>query len=166
MTAETALYVRVAGDILRLEGRSAVAGRGKDCDLRFDEHGVSRRHCEIVVRDEGTFLRDLGSTHGTFVDGRRMRAEERLGPGAVIRLSAHGPRFELVSAVVQGRPVTGAPPAAGPPGVTGPAQPRTQEMKRAFVAPMRGSRFLAGLFWGLIAGIAAGLGAALAGLMS
>ena len=46
-------------------------GRGTDVDIRVDDPGVSRRHCEIVLGSPA-ILRDLGSTNGTLVKGSRV----------------------------------------------------------------------------------------------
>ncbi|HWT15232.1 MAG TPA: sigma 54-interacting transcriptional regulator [Patescibacteria group bacterium] len=48
-------------------------GRGAECDVQLDARGVSREHVEIeVLGDGGCVLRDLGSTNGSRVDGRRF----------------------------------------------------------------------------------------------
>lgn len=48
-------------------------GRGGSSDLVFDVAGVSREHAELVVcADRGVWVRDLGSTNGTRVDGVRI----------------------------------------------------------------------------------------------
>lgn len=48
-------------------------GRGAECDVQVDARGVSREHVEIdVLGDGGCVLRDLGSTNGSRVDGRRF----------------------------------------------------------------------------------------------
>lgn len=53
-----------------------VLGRGSECDLRIDDPGVSRRHLEVRVYQQGTQPQvvavDLGSTNGTTVDGARI----------------------------------------------------------------------------------------------
>jgi pSer/pThr/pTyr-binding forkhead associated (FHA) protein len=53
-----------------------VLGRGSECDLRIDDAGVSRRHLEIRVYQQGPQSQlvavDLGSTNGTVVDGARV----------------------------------------------------------------------------------------------
>jgi hypothetical protein len=113
VTDETAIYLRVRGNIVCVNGRSAVAGRSRNCDVQLDEQGVSRRHCEVLLRDDGASIRDLGSSHGTWVGGRRISGEERLATGVLVTLGAKGPHFELVNAIVHGRPVLGA--AAAPP---------------------------------------------------
>jgi hypothetical protein len=43
-------------------------GRGSDSDIRIDDPGASRTHCELVLGDP-VILRDLDSTNGTLVDG-------------------------------------------------------------------------------------------------
>ncbi len=57
------------GEVHRLTRRRTVLGRGGDADLILEEHGVSRRHCEIEVRAEHVVLRDLESKNGLFVNG-------------------------------------------------------------------------------------------------
>jgi transcriptional regulator with AAA-type ATPase domain len=48
-------------------------GRGGGSDLVFDVPGVSREHAELVICiDRGLWVRDLGSTNGTRVDGVRI----------------------------------------------------------------------------------------------
>jgi pSer/pThr/pTyr-binding forkhead associated (FHA) protein len=48
-------------------------GRQEDCDLRLDHKSVSKAHCILVKTDGLLFLRDLGSTNGTRVNGTRVR---------------------------------------------------------------------------------------------
>jgi DNA-binding CsgD family transcriptional regulator len=47
-------------------------GRAAKCDLVVKEATVSRRHARIVVRDRLVILRDLNSSNGTFVEGKRI----------------------------------------------------------------------------------------------
>lgn len=46
-------------------------GRGHDADIRIDDPGVSRLHCEVVL-GAPTVVRDLNSTNGVSVDGTRV----------------------------------------------------------------------------------------------
>lgn len=50
-----------------------IVGRKEDCDVRLDHKSVSKMHCVIVKTDGMLFLRDLGSTNGTRVNGTRVR---------------------------------------------------------------------------------------------
>jgi len=68
-------------------------------DVAILDDSVSRRHTELV-HDRGRdrwSARDLGSTNGTFVDGRRLEAEERiwLNDRAVVHVGAVALRFRL-----------------------------------------------------------------------
>jgi pSer/pThr/pTyr-binding forkhead associated (FHA) protein len=148
MTDETAIVLRVRGEIVRVGGRSAVLGRSHTCDVHLDVHGVSRRHCEVLLGDDGATIRDLGSTHGTWIEGRRVSAETPRAAGAIVSLGNRGPHFELVSAVVHGRPVLGAP-------VQTARAAETKAPPAAAAAPS--SRFFVGLAWGVLAGVVAGV---------
>ncbi len=54
--------------------RSFTIGRAPDNDIVIPKNitSVSGRHCEIVVQNGTAYLRDMGSTNGTFVNGRRV----------------------------------------------------------------------------------------------
>jgi FHA domain-containing protein/uncharacterized protein DUF1707 len=55
-------------------------GRSSSCQLVFDDDTVSRRHAALVCRDGAWHVVDLGSSNGTYVNGRRvMDAEVRAG---------------------------------------------------------------------------------------
>ncbi len=61
-------------------------GRGTASGLQLRSRKVSNRHAEIYF-DDGLRVRDLGSTNGTFVNGRRVRTRRRLTAGDVIRFA-------------------------------------------------------------------------------
>ena len=63
-----------------------VMGRGSDCDLRSESRMVSRRHCELLADESGVMVRDLGSLHGTYVNGERVDGQRRLENGNVLGL--------------------------------------------------------------------------------
>lgn len=50
-------------------------GRGSDTDIRIEDPGASRNHCEIVL-GHPVLLRDLNSTNGTLVNGERITQTE------------------------------------------------------------------------------------------
>jgi pSer/pThr/pTyr-binding forkhead associated (FHA) protein len=66
--------------------RPLVIGRSRGCDLRLPSSDASRRHAEIVSVAEGTLLRDLGSTNGSFVNGHPV-TEHLLQPGDRIEIA-------------------------------------------------------------------------------
>lgn len=49
-----------------------VLGRSADVDIVVPNPGVSRRHCELTWRGDAVELRDLGSSGGTLIDGKKI----------------------------------------------------------------------------------------------
>ncbi len=60
-------------------------GSGRQNDLPIDDSTVSKRHCEIIVDENGYLIRDLDSTNGTIVQGVRVTSAF-LHPGAEFQL--------------------------------------------------------------------------------
>lgn len=60
-----------------------IVGRARDADLILDSPMVSAHHAELRRTEIGYVLKDLGSSNGTFLDGRRID-EARLSPGQQI----------------------------------------------------------------------------------
>lgn len=46
-------------------------GRSHECTLLLDEAGLSRTHARLTPMNDGLLLEDLGSTNGSFVNGKR-----------------------------------------------------------------------------------------------
>ena len=63
----------------------AELGRGLDVAVRIDDRWASRRHCKLEMEGGVVIVRDLGSTHGTFVNGRSV-SESKLLPGDELRV--------------------------------------------------------------------------------
>jgi len=76
--------LEVGGQAYPLVRAITLMGRGTDADIRVEDPGVSRKHCEIVVGNPA-IIRDLKSTNGTFVDGIRID-ESTLTEGAIVKL--------------------------------------------------------------------------------
>ncbi len=68
-----------------LPGGTTTIGRSVDNDFYFNESHVSKRHARIEVGADGVQIEDLGSTNGTFVDGRPVR-RARLSPNQSFRI--------------------------------------------------------------------------------
>ncbi len=49
-----------------------VVGRHPQCDTRLDSIRISRRHCCMSPDGDGVVVRDLGSTNGIRINGRRV----------------------------------------------------------------------------------------------
>lgn len=61
------------GNAIELSRDLTVVGRKEDCDLRLDHKSISKFHCVIVKMENTLLLRDLGSTNGTMVNGKKIR---------------------------------------------------------------------------------------------
>jgi pSer/pThr/pTyr-binding forkhead associated (FHA) protein len=70
-----------SGQRIRLDFRRFVIGVERDCDLRPASPLLSRHHCVFKKDEYSLRIRDLGSTNGTFVNGRRIFSEAILKPG-------------------------------------------------------------------------------------
>ena len=86
---------------VRYEGKSAVLGssggvigRSRDCDIVLSDQNVSRRHAEIRPSGGSWIVRDLGSTNGVKVNGRRIQGAQSLKRGDTIELGTSRVTFE------------------------------------------------------------------------
>ena len=63
-----------------------VIGRRKENAIMLDHASVSGRHC-LIRQDKGRcFVRDLGSTNGTRLNGRDVKEEQRLRPKDLLQV--------------------------------------------------------------------------------
>ena len=76
------LGLPLAADLLRAR---VVIGRSSSCQLVLADDTVSRRHAELRIQDGCWLLRDLGSSNGTWVNGRRV-VEAEVRPGDTLHL--------------------------------------------------------------------------------
>ena len=58
-------------------------GRVEGNDIVLDHQSVSGSHGELVLRGQDVYIRDLGSTNGSYIDGSKV-AESPVQPGEVI----------------------------------------------------------------------------------
>ncbi|MCG0289188.1 DUF3662 and FHA domain-containing protein [Streptomyces sp. PSAA01] len=81
---QTRRWIEINGSRHQISRPTLVLGRSTDADVRIDDPGVSRRHCEIRVGTPPT-VQDLGSTNGIVVDGQHTtRATLRDGSRIVV----------------------------------------------------------------------------------
>ncbi len=96
---DRALLVRTdsknAGQVLKLDGEKFGLGRHPDNQACIDDDGISRFHARISIDGNKFWLEDLGSSNGTYINGRRITSCElnngdtlNLGPRVAFRFSA------------------------------------------------------------------------------
>ncbi|HEC18810.1 MAG TPA: FHA domain-containing protein [Gammaproteobacteria bacterium] len=56
-----------------LEQGTLTIGRHPDNSLRIDDPAVSNRHAQIVTVFDSSYVEDLNSTNGTFVNGKKIK---------------------------------------------------------------------------------------------
>ena len=83
------------GGIHRMAPGTLLVGRAPHCQLIIPDPRVSRQHAQIAVLDGGLWVQDLGSRAGTFVDGRRINSQTRLGANSVVAFGPAQFRCEL-----------------------------------------------------------------------
>ncbi|RSS60673.1 DUF2662 domain-containing protein [Streptomyces sp. WAC07061] len=80
----TRRWIEINGTRHQISRPTLVLGRSTEADVRIDDPGVSRRHCEIRTGTPPT-IQDLGSTNGIVVDGQHTtRATLRDGSRIVV----------------------------------------------------------------------------------
>lgn len=60
-------------------------GRAKDCDIKIPDKTVSAHHARIVTYFDASYIEDLSSTNGTYLNGKRVKMHT-LHPGDEISL--------------------------------------------------------------------------------
>jgi len=82
------IYGPSLGRTVVLQGPITTLGRAAECDLVLELDNVSRQHCAIHAREDGHFVRDAGSTNGTFVNDKDLDGERLLRAGDLLRLGS------------------------------------------------------------------------------
>lgn len=67
-------------------GDVVVMGRSHETDVVLDDPYASDFHLRLVSQENGIMLHDLGSTNGTYVNGRRASAPTELKRGDTIQV--------------------------------------------------------------------------------
>jgi pSer/pThr/pTyr-binding forkhead associated (FHA) protein len=75
-------------------------GRHAECDVQLNSKKVSRRHCVLACVNDYLVIRDLGSTNGVRINGKRV-LEGKLVPGD--ELTVGNFRYQVCGDVL-GRP--------------------------------------------------------------
>lgn len=73
-------WIDVSGRRHELRTAVTTLGRDNSADIVVDDPGVSRRHAELRITHDGphlqVFVRDLGSTNGTYLNGDQVGNEQ------------------------------------------------------------------------------------------
>jgi hypothetical protein len=75
-------------------GDGATLGRSNGADIRVDDPFASSAHARIFPRGDFMYVEDMGSTNGTYLNGRQLRTAERLKIADVIRIGDSEYRYQ------------------------------------------------------------------------
>jgi serine/threonine protein kinase len=84
----TVVLVAPGGKQVRLFQPATVIGRHHDCDLVVKASEISKRHCRILIAADQVVVEDLGSSNGTFVNGKQVE-RARLADSDELDLGGH-----------------------------------------------------------------------------
>ena len=75
-------------------GDGATMGRTDGSDIPVDDPFASSVHARIFPRGQFMYIEDMGSTNGTYLNGRRLRSAERLKVGDTVRIGETEYRYQ------------------------------------------------------------------------
>jgi FHA domain len=69
-------------------------GRATSAEIKVDDPFASAAHARIFPRGQFMYIEDMGSTNGTFLNGRQLRKPEQLRVADVIRIGDTEYRYQ------------------------------------------------------------------------
>jgi hypothetical protein len=75
-------------------GEGATMGRADSSDIPVDDAFASSAHARVFSRGDYMYVEDMGSTNGTYLNGRQLRQAERLKVADVVRIGDSEYRYQ------------------------------------------------------------------------
>jgi hypothetical protein len=75
-------------------GESATMGRGPSADVPIEDPFASSAHARIFPRGQFMYIEDMGSTNGTYLNGRQLRRPEQLKTADTVRIGETEYRYQ------------------------------------------------------------------------
>ncbi|MCX7958439.1 MAG: ATPase, T2SS/T4P/T4SS family, partial [Deltaproteobacteria bacterium] len=100
-------------------------GRSQENDLILPVPSVSKRHARLLIKDGRYVIMDLGSTNGTFVNGKQINGPVVVKPNDIISLG----EYELVIVSSAPKPVTAEIKQKTPPPPPQPSPPASRNTR-------------------------------------
>ncbi len=98
-TSRAAELIIKAGDGRRAlairDGEPFFAGRAAECDLYLPSPSVSRRHAVFMARNGEFGVKDMDSSNGTWLNGKRISRPTRLKNGDIIQIADYHIEFRI-----------------------------------------------------------------------
>lgn len=109
-----------AGQTFDLNKPVILIGREAGNEIILEDPQVSRHHARLTQQGGGYIVEDMGSTNGTFINGRRVLGAtplnfgDALGLGDTIVLEVQSSAGEMYAGYGQPQPAMAPPPAPAP----------------------------------------------------
>ena len=107
MATVTVVFGGQEQKVYQLDKPKLIVGREPTCEIPIDNLGISRQHCQFALRGEAFIVQDLGSSNGTFVNGKKI-TEHFLNNDDEVVIGKYTLKFKNES-----QPAPAAAPAAG-----------------------------------------------------
>jgi predicted component of type VI protein secretion system len=89
---------KMQGKAIPVTGAAFIIGRDPQCQLRPASPLISKQHCALLERDGKVFVRDFGSTNGTFINDRQLKGEIEVQHGDCLKAGPLAFRLEMATA--------------------------------------------------------------------
>ncbi len=73
-------------DRVRIRPQGHVVGRSVDADIQISDPYSSEFHARVGIQDGQVVVHDLGSTNGTYVNGRRVTSPTSVSRGDTVQI--------------------------------------------------------------------------------
>lgn len=103
---------QLAGQEMHLQEGQYTLGRAEECQITIPDPGISKKHLQMEVSEDGIFIEDLNSSNGTFVNGVKVQ-ESKIKPQD--KISLYQCTFDMVRHSGNLQPASAAQPTAYPP---------------------------------------------------
>lgn len=90
-------------DEVKVEYGTLTIGRKADNDICINDRAVSAHHAKIVTFSKPTYIKDLRSTNGTYVNGKKIILDYTLNHGDTITLGNHQITYDMDSGDIDSR---------------------------------------------------------------
>src|SRR5262249_57216804 len=70
-----------SGKVIPVTAAEFIIGRDPQCQLRPASPAISKQHCALSIRGGKAYIRDCGSTNGTFINGEQVAGEREVKSG-------------------------------------------------------------------------------------
>jgi pSer/pThr/pTyr-binding forkhead associated (FHA) protein len=98
------------GQAIPIPSAQFIIGRDPQCNLRPASAMISKRHCAVLVKESRVYLRDFGSTNGTFLNDQPVKGEVPIQDGDILKVGPLSFRVTIAGAPVPTKSTPPPPP--------------------------------------------------------